>query len=330
MLNLIRRCRRADERGVALIVVIMVMAIFFVLALTLVFQGETEHVGVVNEQDHLKTLGYAEAGLQWAELRIREDAQSPAFTDFTDILLGPDNSDAADDHLLGLRDLSLTNTNQFTSANEATASAIVQRDFLGDGSKSYEVIRLQDSPRTRALVYARLDDNFDDDPDDPSNNDPLTDMDKRIRATVVAVYPVFVDGNGVEMPNLGKKRGRARRTLRVSFGPTGVLAALLTNGDLDMPGNTKICVECGSAHTNQDFAISGNPSICEDATATGSWTASGNPTIGGASGARDRIFVPVINPSRRNVKRVGAGPEPDMPSPRRRATPSSAREPRSH
>ena len=191
MTKLIRLLGLANQKGVALVAVLLVMVIFAMLVGVLLLQGHSDKVVAVNEQDHLKNFGYAEAGLTWAQ-RIIQDAGGGGLNELLD---GPNNGNTADDNLLGLRDLSLTATNQLTNANENTKSAIVTRDF-GDGNRTYEALRFPGEANTRALVYVRIDDNFDDDPNDPSNNDPLIDTDVHISATAVSEYPVFVNGSG--------------------------------------------------------------------------------------------------------------------------------------
>ncbi len=235
----------AEENGVALIAVLLVIAIFAVLVSALLFRGYIDRVVAVNEQDHLKALDFAEAGMAWVQ-RSAKNADS-----FTELLLGPDAVSATDDYLPGLRDLSLTSSSQFDNSNQGRKSAIVTRDF-GDGNKSYELVRLDDGTNTRAHVYVRVDDNWDDDPDDPSANDPLTDTDVRIQATVIAEYPVFVGANGVEVPNTKAERGRAQRRLIAELGNFRSLGALFTDGDYDQTNNPKICGDCGSAHANGD------------------------------------------------------------------------------
>lgn len=282
---------QTSEKGSALVAVLFVTAILFVVAAVLIFQTMTQRVVAANEYDHLAALGHAEAGLTWAEARIYEG------TDITDLLLGPDNGNSADDNLFGLRDLSLTSTSQFNTGNEATASAIVQRNFDGQGSKSWEVFRINDGTNARALVYVRLDDNYDDDPDDPSNNDPLLDLDKGLQVTVVAEYPVFVDGNGVEQA-VPVDRGRARRTLVADFAsdePTSSFA-IASNGDIDFKGAT-LCGDCGMIRSNQDlnFAIP-EATVCSDAIASGTVTGPTGGVAGDIVSGQDPVPLPVINP----------------------------------
>jgi len=290
------------EDGIALVTVMLVLAIFLVLALAMLVHGQTEHVVAVNEEDHLKTFAFAEAGVTWVSRRIHD--LPPPLTvlspdELTDLLDGPDGSTTADDNLVGLRDLSLTASSQFTAANEATASAIVLRDFDGQGTKNWELIRVSDGEGRRAHLYVRVDDNWDDDPNDPVNNDPLKNEDKTVMTTVVAEYPVFVETNGAEAPNRFPERGRAIRTLVAAYGRIETpVAAVLANGDIDIDvgGGINVCGECGSVHTNQAIDVGGSPAICGDASATGTYTGSTTGVGGDASGNRPPIPVPVVNP----------------------------------
>ena len=297
-----------DSRGFALVVVLLVTAIFFALAIALLFQGRTERIVAVNEFDHLAALGYSEAGLTWAKRRILNSSN------VSDLLNGPDNGQAADDNLLGLRDLSLTATSGFTTSNEGTASAIVTRDFDGEGNKKYEVVRLNPGRSERALVYVRIDDNYDDDSDDPSNNAPLADTDQVVQLTVVAEYPVFVGTGGVEQANL-EIRGRARRMLvALLVGGRGSMA-IASEGDVDIHSSSTVCGACGNVHSNGDVAL--NAQACGDVTAVGSVTG------GGSAGSRtsgatemwlpdvspyDEVFVPDITAFDTTGQPVSCGP----------------------
>ena len=125
--------RMANQRGVALIAVLLLTVVFMLMLGVLLMLSFSDRVTAVNEVDYTKALGHAEAGMSWAQRRI-QDAQAAGLSELLD---GPNGGSATDDYLLGIRDLSLTATDQFTNVNENTASAIVTRDF-GDGAKSYE------------------------------------------------------------------------------------------------------------------------------------------------------------------------------------------------
>ena len=64
----------------------------------------------------------------------------------------------------------------------------------------------------------------------------------------------------------------------------GLNLAVVTGGDLNINGNPTITGSQGGVHANTDLEVSGNPSIATSATAADSYSASGNPDIGGVSG----------------------------------------------
>lgn len=71
--------------------------------------------------------------------------------------------------------------------------------------------------------------------------------------------------------------------------------ALATDGDLDISGNPTINGTSGSVHSNSDLDLTGSPSVSSTATATGTVTTTGSPTVGGgsASGATTES-IPVV------------------------------------
>jgi type II secretory pathway pseudopilin PulG len=286
MIDLQPRDRDATERGFALVAVLFVAAVFFVLAGALLFQSRTQQLVAVNEQDHVLALGYAEAGLSWARRRIADE------TNFSSLLDGPTGG-SGDDYLLGLRDLSLISTAAFTALNESTKSAIVTRDF-GSGSKSWEVVRVAgETSDLRAHIYVRVDDNYDDAPTNPASNVPLVDTDGRIKATVVAEYPVFVNGAGVEILSNLEARGRARRTLVGSFfGDSSSMPAVSSEGDIELHSSTDACGDCGDVHSNEDLTLNGD--ACQAASAVGTLTGGGSAASKTAGAAA--MDLPIINP----------------------------------
>lgn len=90
---------------------------------------------------------------------------------------------------------------------------------------------------------------------------------------------------------------RSVRVLKVVYTP-GTLpnAAILTDGDLVITGNPTVSGERGSVHANANLSISGTPTVARNATATGTYTQPGNPTVGGiAGGGRPRMRIPPFN-----------------------------------
>ena len=74
--------------------------------------------------------------------------------------------------------------------------------------------------------------------------------------------------------------------------------AILTQGPLSITGNPTVQGQCGSVHTNNNLSMTGNPSISGAATASGTYTVTGNPSVGPGSGGNKPIeTIPVINPT---------------------------------
>jgi hypothetical protein len=78
--------------------------------------------------------------------------------------------------------------------------------------------------------------------------------------------------------------------------------AILTNGDLTISGNTGVLStggQCGNVHTNGDLQLIGSAiDIAGNATASGTYTANGNPNVGAGSGPnKPAQTIPVINPT---------------------------------
>lgn len=205
----------SHDKGAALIVSLLVMLALVLLGLAILLQSDTEYQTAKNEEEAAQALHYAEAGLEWGKREIIDFADTAAFatSNFTDLLNGPDPdlTVTLENNLLGLRDLSETDTANFVTGNEKTASAIITRDF-GNGSLTYEAFRIgadQNGDATtwegpRTLVYVRIDDNYD---EYPATNNDQVDTDMNISLTVVSEYPIFVNADGSPQTAL---RGLAR------------------------------------------------------------------------------------------------------------------------
>ncbi len=74
--------------------------------------------------------------------------------------------------------------------------------------------------------------------------------------------------------------------------------AITTNGDLRISGNPTVQGTNGGVHSNSNLSLSGNPTISTDATASGTYSASGSPNIGGtAAGGQPTETIPAVTPS---------------------------------
>lgn len=78
--------------------------------------------------------------------------------------------------------------------------------------------------------------------------------------------------------------------------------AILTAGNLAISGNTDVLAtggQCGNVHTNSNLQLSGSAiDISGSATASGSYTTTGNPDVGpGSGGSTPTQTIPAINPT---------------------------------
>jgi len=85
--------------------------------------------------------------------------------------------------------------------------------------------------------------------------------------------------------------------LRVTIGGgASASAAVVTNGSVDIGSSMRVCGDCGTVHTNADFSRNSGGSICEDATATGSFSGSCSGVAGDCGGGKPAMPVPIITP----------------------------------
>jgi hypothetical protein len=79
--------------------------------------------------------------------------------------------------------------------------------------------------------------------------------------------------------------GRAKTTVVLEAAISrSALPGILTNRSLLINGSPNILGTRGSVHSNQNLDITGNPSVAQDATASATYQATGNPWVGGLSG----------------------------------------------
>ncbi len=116
--------------------------------------------------------------------------------------------------------------------------------------------------------------------------------------TATVTYACTVGPSTILITSVGESAG-AQRVVRMV--PTTTFLsddAIRTQGPLSISGNSTVGGQCGSFHTNDDLALSGNPSISGAVTASGTYTVTGNPSVGpGSGGGQSQQTIPVINPT---------------------------------
>lgn len=87
------------------------------------------------------------------------------------------------------------------------------------------------------------------------------------------------------------------------FAPFRPDYAILTGGDLLIPGNPVVAGSLANVHANKNVVISGNPNIAGKATASGDYSQSGNPVLGqGWEESVPLVAIPNINPREHYLK----------------------------
>ena len=263
--------RLRSERGVALIIVLMLSTVVAALTMTLTLSGQT-HVAIShNHEMAARARTAAEAGLNHglevtsAYLRAW---QTNGFADtsaaMSRMLRGPDNVTG-------------------TLANDADNGSLetwgiarppARVNFMPADGTSYEV-----------RVF---------DEDDPARGLTLSAAD---RTRITENADTILDGNSrIIVRAIGYAPGDTRVMLEAHLSPVA-LPAIVSNGSLDISGNPNVAGTHGSVHANINLSIGGSPTIAKDATASQIFTTAGSATVGGDSGGgRPTVQVPPVNP----------------------------------
>jgi Tfp pilus assembly protein PilX len=262
--------KRKSERGIALIVVLLLMAVLSGLATGFALTGQTEVSMSTNEVYFAGARAAAEAGLNRALVKIFADTS-------TNWIAGAD----------GLVDV--TNASAAVNVdNGSLASKLGAGPYYVDSANrySYELQILDDdndllyeTPLTSAQRAAMGE----------SGNSPYVNQNDRVILRAIGYGP---NGTVVRLARIIETVD----TVTTSTTTTTVLSnpAILVNGDFEMNGNITVQGTSGSVHANGNLAKTGS-----SGTITGNATASGNysgPSVatGATGGGRPTINVPNI------------------------------------
>ena len=263
--------RIRSERGVALVIVLMLSTVVAALTMTLTLSGQT-HVAIShNHEMAARARTAAEAGLNHG-LEVTSSYlrawQTNGFAStsaaMTRMLLGPDNASG-------------------TVANDADNGSLetwgiprppARINFVATDGTSYEVRVFDEDDPARGLTLIAAD-------RIRIGEDANTVLDANSRIIVRAI---------------GYAPSDTRVMLEAHLSPVA-LPAIVSNGSLDISGNPAVSGTHGSVHANINLSIGGSPSIAKDATASQIFTTAGSATIGGDSGGgRPTVQVPPVNP----------------------------------
>jgi Tfp pilus assembly protein PilX len=248
-----------SEKGMALVVVLLLMAVLSGLATGFAMNGQTEVAMAVNEVYYAGARAAAEAGMNRAVATLRIDNTA-------NLLAGPDqlldavNAGAAENADNGNIGFLLTGASPYAVDGAGQYRYTIQV-FDDDDPDLYDGVALT-GPQLAAMGENGIDSG---------------DLNSRyiIRAT------------GFGPSNTVVRLARVlQSTANVAIVPATTLnPAILVDGDLVIDGNINLWGAFGSVHANGNLEISGNSAdVSQDATASGEFTANQNFDAGGKQG----------------------------------------------
>ena len=263
-----RHSRMKSEDGFALVLVLLALLVVSGLAAAMVTSGRTEVLVSVNQERATQARAAAEAGLNHAVsvaiLRVR-NWQANGFPDasaaITGLLIGPDGNGAG-----------LADNGSLAALPGGVPAPPAQVVLSAATGTSYEAVAMDDDDASRGLSGADH---------------------TRIGENGSAI----LDGNNrFVIRAIGYGDGGTTATLEATVGPI-TLPAIVTNNNLTISGNPTVAGSEGSVHSNGNLLISGSAvDIAENATSSGTYTATASPDVGGqVGGGFPPLPIPSVN-----------------------------------
>lgn len=263
----------SSERGIALIVVLLLMLVLSGLATGFALTGQVEAQMATNEVYFAGARAAAEAGLNRALVAVLADTS-------TDWIKGADGA------------VDASNANAAVNADNGSLSFL-----LGNGP--YYV----DANNQYSYTVSILDDD-----NDTLYETPLTATQRTTMGEDGSAYSntndrVILQAIGYGPNGTTIKLARIIETVDTQNYTTTTTTslsnpAILVNGDLTMNGNPAVAGTSGSVHANGNISIGGHVNISQNITATGTFTSVGGSTFGGThTGGAATINVPNVQAS---------------------------------
>jgi len=268
-----------SERGVALIIVLLLLAVMSGLATGLTVNGQVEIAMATNETYYAGARAAAEAGANRARAAIIADTS-------TNLLAGQDGAVDATNPAAAV------NTDNGRIDFRLTGGPVYALGTTGQYTYTIQIFDDDDpSLYTTPLTAAQLDEMGGPGPA-TEDGTGFTNTNDRLVLQATGFGP---SGTTV----------RVRRILSSSDSsvpappnppPTPVNAAIIVDGDLQISGNPNINGDNGSVQANGNLILNGSPSISQNAFASGTYTVTGSPTVGVSSGGgQPTVTVPTVN-----------------------------------
>ena len=265
-----RASRIQSEDGFALVLVLLALLVVSGLASAMVTSGRTEVIISTNQERAAQARAAAEAGLNHAiavTITYVQSFQANGFATpsaaMTSLLIGPD-------------------ANPLTTGDNGSLET---RATLPNGIPFPPAVIVLDGTTNTSYEARAMDE-----------DDPMRGLSGADHTRVGETGNAAIDNNSrIVVRATGYAAGGTTATLEASIGPI-ILPAIVTNDNLTISGNPTINGTNGSVHSNANLTISGSPNISENATASGTYSTSGSPDIGGQSGGgRPNLPIPPVN-----------------------------------
>jgi len=262
----------SSERGVAIIVVLLLLVVMSGLVTGLSYSGRIEAAMADNEVSYAGARASAEAGMNRAIEAITNNT-STNFLSGADGLVDATNPAATVNADNGLVGFLMTGTSPYTLGTSGQYSYTI-RIFDDDDPVLYP------TPLTAAQLTAMGENGS----AYVSTNDRLI-----LRAT----------GNGPKSTTVSLSRileNVGTMTTTTTTTTTITNPAILINGNMTISGDPALTGQNGSIHANGNLSIAGSPTISTNATASNTFTAPTGWRAGGSQGGgRPTITVPNID-----------------------------------
>lgn len=252
-----------SERGIALIVVLLLMAVLSGLATGFSMNGMVESTMARNEVYYAGARAAAEAGINRATAAIRIEHN-------INLLKGVDDTvDAVDPN-------AAVNADNGDVQFLLTGAGPYALDANGEYTYTIEVFDDDDPALYNGALLNAAQLIAMGNEGTAGLPDPVTDHNTRL----------ILRATGFGPSNTTVTVSRVLLTTIIPIPGSTVNPAILVDGDVTVNGNVNLLGSHGSIHANEDLTISGNSAdITGDATASGTYTTTANHlTVGGESG----------------------------------------------
>lgn len=261
--------RPSSERGIALVVVLLLMAVLSGLATGFAMTGQVEVQMGTNEVNYAGARAAAEAGLNRAIVEILANTT-------TNLLAGVDG-------LVSATATDAVNTDNGKVPNLAAVAYAL--GATGRFTYSVEILDDDDPAIYETLTAAQI---------TSMGEDPTSTYIDRNNRLILRATGFGPSGTTVRLSRVIEVTPSTSTTTVDT--PTFSNPALLVNGDLTMSGNINLEGASGTVHANGNLSINGAAAhVSGDAVCTGTFTANANADFDGATGGgRAAINVPNI------------------------------------